>query len=86
MLPWSPFESTYGVRLIMQTCWRRANLRHVTFLSSLQSLKRLLLFCFAQGFNLRSLGLEDFFAHDGSSVLPPLDIIQDRSRLDETDA
>lgn len=39
-----------------------------------------------EGFNLRSLALEDFFAHDGSSVLPPVDIIEDRSRLDETDA
>lgn len=35
-----------------------------------------------QGFDLRPLKLEDFFAHDGSSPLPPVRA-ENRSRLDE---
>ncbi|TFK40486.1 ATPase [Crucibulum laeve] len=39
-----------------------------------------------EGFNLRPLSLEDFFAHDGSSPLPPIDIVEEvKSKLEEVD-
>ncbi|KAF8627417.1 hypothetical protein AX17_006232 [Amanita inopinata Kibby_2008] len=36
-----------------------------------------------EGFNLRSLSIEDFFAQDGASNLPPIVMEDDRSRLDK---
>lgn len=36
----------------------------------------------SQGFDLRPLSIDDFFAQDGSSPLPPV-YLDDRSRLDE---
>ncbi|CAA7261543.1 unnamed protein product [Cyclocybe aegerita] len=37
-----------------------------------------------EGFDIRPLTLDDFFAHDGSSPLPPI-VVDDRSRLDDFD-